>query len=69
MRKFTFAKTTPNGETFSAVEFDSFDEAIKAVEKAIDYRQVEINKNAAPKESTPVTGSGLAGAVNKTGKV
>ena len=34
MKKYTYSKTVGN-ETFSAVEFDSFDEAIHAVDKGI----------------------------------
>jgi hypothetical protein len=39
-KKYTYSRTTPYGE-FTAVEFDSFDEAIKAVEKGINEKKVE----------------------------
>jgi hypothetical protein len=45
-KRYTFAKeiSTPDGkETFSAVEFDSFDEARKAVDKAVYERKLELN--------------------------
>lgn len=47
MRKFTFSKTTSWGETFTAVEFDSFDEAIKAVEKGVSDRALDVGPKAA----------------------
>lgn len=40
MKRFTFSKTV-NNETFTAVEFDSFDEAIKAVEKGVYERSLQ----------------------------
>lgn len=46
-RRFTFSKTTPYGETFTAVEFDSFDEAIKAVEKGVYERDLVVGPRAA----------------------
>lgn len=44
-RRYTYARTIrgPEGsETFSAVEFDSFDEAIAAVEKGVHDRKLQI---------------------------
>ena len=35
-------RTTADEETFTAVEFDSFDEAIRAVDKGINDRMVEL---------------------------
>lgn len=49
-KRFTYSKTihTFEGpETFTAVEFDSFDEAIKAVERGIYERRLEIGKKTA----------------------
>lgn len=64
-RRYTYARTIegPEGaETFSAVEFDSFDEAISAVERGISDRRLQIKspalgigkKDEAPEEETPV---------------
>lgn len=50
-KKFTFSKgvLTPSGEeTFTAVEFDSFDEAIKAVEKGLHNRELELTPKVNP---------------------
>jgi hypothetical protein len=44
-RRYTYTRTidTPQGkESFTAVEFDSFDEAIKAVDKGIYDRKLEL---------------------------
>lgn len=44
-RRYTYARTIdgPEGpETFTAVEFDSFDEAITAAEKGIHDRKLQI---------------------------
>jgi hypothetical protein len=46
-KKFTFSKTI-NGETFTANEFDSFDEAITAVNKGIKDRQLQVEKEMIP---------------------
>jgi hypothetical protein len=44
-RRYTYSKTVGN-ETFTAVEFDSFDEAVQAVEKGISQHQVKKNDEA-----------------------
>lgn len=44
-RRYTYARTIvgPEGsETFTGVEFDSFDEAVAAVEKGIHDRKLQI---------------------------
>ncbi len=48
MRKFTYSRmisTAVGPETFVAVEFDSFDEARKAVDKGIYERKLELEKD------------------------
>lgn len=55
-KKFTFSKTV-EGETFTANEFDSFDEAIKAVEKGLHDRKLATGPHSEgvpknPKEGT-----------------
>lgn len=49
-KKYTYSRTihTIHGmEMFSAVEFDSFDEAVKAVDKGIHDRKLEIGHERA----------------------
>lgn len=44
-KKYTYSRQIATGaglETFSAVEFDSFDEAIVAVDKGIKDRQLQV---------------------------
>lgn len=41
-KKYTWSKTNSQGETFTAVEFDSFDEAIRSVEKGIADRALQL---------------------------
>lgn len=58
MRKFTYSRTVNftkedhGDETFTAVEFDSFDEAITAVEKGISNRRLELSPKV---NSTPIS--------------
>lgn len=40
MKKYTYSRQIGN-ETFTAVEFDSFEEAIKAVDKGVYHRELE----------------------------
>lgn len=51
MRKFTYSRQLGQ-ETFTAVEFDSFDEARRSVDKAIHERKLEIEKEKAAKQPT-----------------
>lgn len=49
-KRYTYSKTinVPDGqETYSAVEFDSFDEAKKAVDKGIHDRMLELSPKVA----------------------
>lgn len=51
-KRYTYSKTinVPDGaETFSAVEFDSFDEARKAVDKGVHDRRLELKAERQPK--------------------
>ena len=51
MRKFTYTRavqTKEGREEFSAVEFDSFDEAIKAVDKGIYERKLSLTPPVIP---------------------
>lgn len=48
-KKYTYSKTV-NLETFTAVEFDSFDEAITAVNKGVRDRFPEVTKEEPKKE-------------------
>lgn len=46
-KKYTYSRGVSLGlgiETFTAVEFDSFDEAIKAVDKGVADRKNEVEK-------------------------
>lgn len=48
-KKFTYSRTLSSFEgieTFEAVEFDSFDEARKVVDKAIHERKIELKSSA-----------------------
>lgn len=51
-KKYTYSRQLGD-ETFSAVEFDSFDEARKVVEKAVYERTLELK----PKENPPASAS------------
>lgn len=59
MRKYSFSRTITvdgNKETFTAVEWDAFDEAMKAVDKGIYNRMLELKsakKSTAKSKTTP----------------
>lgn len=58
-KRYTYSRAFHSNhgqEVFTAVEFDSFDEAIKAVDKGIYDRKLELSKNL---------GTGLQGSVQK----
>lgn len=55
-RKYTFAIKVGD-ETFQAEGFDSFDEAIKVVEKAVYDRRMSSGKEKSSLPSTAVGGS------------
>lgn len=68
-RRFTFSKTVSlsnkenSQETFTAVEFDSFDEAIKAVEKGIYERSIEIKAQEALVATPPISNDSTSSPV------
>lgn len=50
-KRYTYSKTinvADGQETYSAVEFDSFDEAKKAVDKGIHDRMLELSPKVTP---------------------
>lgn len=65
MRKFTYSRTR-GPETFSAVEFDSFDEAKRAVDKAIHERELE-DRPEKPKASGTGSPAPVAAAKEPSG--
>lgn len=55
-KKYTYSRkieTREGKESFSAVEFDSFDEAIKAVDRGIADRQIQIKRTLPITQSQP----------------
>lgn len=58
-RRYTYSrtiKTVDGDETFSAVEFDSFDEAQRAVAKGISDRLLELKQKHGAKDVPHLTG-------------